>query len=143
MIIEKSIEKKVNFLLENQAQNMGTHLGIKFKKISKNKLIAEMPVNEKSVQPFRILHGGASVALAETLCSIGAWINVSESETAVGVEINANHHCPVKEGGLVIATSTPVQRGKSIHVWETKIEDDRGKLVCTSKCTLAIIKKRK
>ncbi len=143
MIIEKSIEKKVSFLLENQAENMGTHLGIKFKKISRNELIAEMPVNEKSVQPFRILHGGASVALAETLCSIGAWINIPESETAVGVEINANHHRPVKEGGLVIATSTPIQRGKSIHVWETKIEDDRGKLVCTSKCTLAIIKKRK
>ncbi len=143
MSIEKSIEKKVSFLLENQAENMGTHLGIKLKKISRNELIAEMPVNEKSVQPFRILHGGASVALAETLCSIGAWINIPESETAVGVEINANHHRPVKEGGLVIATSTPIQRGKSIHVWETKIEDDRGKLVCTSKCTLAIIKKRK
>ena len=104
-------------------------------------MVAEMPVDERTVQPFRILHGGASVALAETLCSIGAWLHLPESKTAVGLEINANHHRSVKEGGKVIATAKPIQAGRTIHVWETKIVDERGKLVCTSRCTLAIIDK--
>lgn len=139
MIIEDSIREKVDWFFEMSEANMGDALGIKFIKISKSEMVAEMPVNENSVQPFRILHGGASVALAETLCSIGAWVNVSENKTAVGVEINANHIRSVKEGGKVIATSTPVQLGRTIHVWETRIVDERDKLVCISRCTLAII----
>ncbi|MEQ9264657.1 MAG: hotdog fold thioesterase [Balneolaceae bacterium] len=139
MIIEDSIREKVDWFFEMSEANMGDALGIKFIKISKNEMVAEMPVNENSVQPFRILHGGASVALAETLCSIGAWVNVSENKTAVGVEINANHIRSVKEGGKVIATSTPIQLGRTIHVWETRIVDERDKLVCISRCTLAII----
>ncbi len=139
MIIEDSIKDKVSWFFENDQKNMGTNLGIKFLKISKNEMIAEMPVDERTVQPFRILHGGASIALAETLCSIGAWVNLPESKTAVGIEINANHHRPVKEGGKVTATSTPVQMGRTIHVWETKLVDERGKLVCSSRCTLAIV----
>lgn len=142
MIIEDSIREKVDWFFEMSEANMGDALGIKFIKISKNEMIAEMPVNENSVQPFRILHGGASVALAETLCSIGAWVNVSENKTAVGIEINANHHRPVLEGGTITATSTPIQIGRTIHVWETKIVDQRGKLVCTSRCTLAIVDRK-
>jgi 1,4-dihydroxy-2-naphthoyl-CoA hydrolase len=138
MIIENSIKEKVAWFMENQAKNMGTHMGIKFLKITRDEMVAEMPVNENTVQPFRILHGGASVALAETLCSIGAWVNLSDEKTAVGVEINANHHRPVQEGGRVTATAVPLQKGRTIHVWETKIVDERGKLVCTSRCTLAI-----
>lgn len=118
---------------------MGTMMGIKFLKMYRNEMVAEMPVNENTVQPFRILHGGASVALAETLCSVGAWLNIPDDKTAVGVEINANHHRSVKEGGKVIATARPIQTGRTIHVWEIKIEDERGKLVCTSRCTLAIV----
>ena len=139
MIIEDSIKEKVSWFFENDQKNMGTNLGIKFLKISKNEMIAEMPVDERTVQPFRVLHGGASIALAETLCSVGAWVNLPESKTAVGIEINANHHRPVKEGGKVTATSTPIQLGRTIHVWETKLVDERGKLVCSSRCTLAIV----
>lgn len=142
MIIEDSIKEKVNWFLEQNQSNMGTALGMKFLKISREEMIAEMPVDERTVQPFRILHGGASVALAETLCSIGAWANIPDSKTAVGVEINANHHRSVQEGGKVIATATPIQKGRTIHVWETKIVDERGKLVCTSRCTLAIVDRR-
>ena len=142
MEIEKNIEEKVAWFFENQAENMGTTLGISFLKISRNELIAEMPVNSRTVQPFRILHGGASVALAETLCSIGGWVNIPDSKTAVGIEINANHHRSVLEGGRVKAISKPIQLGRTIHVWETKIEDERGKLVCTSRCTLAIVDKK-
>lgn len=143
MVIEDSIREKVDWFLENHSENMGTAMGINFLKISKTEMIAEMPVDHRTVQPFRILHGGASVALAETLCSIGAWANAAEGKTAVGVEINANHHRPVKEGGKVTGTSVPIQIGRTIHVWETKIVDERGKLVCTSRCTLAIVDLKK
>ncbi len=139
MIIEESIKEKVKGFLTKNTENMGTSIGIKFIKISREEMIAEMPVDHRTVQPFRVLHGGASVALAETLCSVGAWVHLPEGKTAVGIEINANHHRPVFEGGKVTATATPIQIGKTIHVWETKIVDERGKLVCTSRCTLAIV----
>ncbi len=139
MIIEDSLNEKVHWFLNKYQSNMGTAIGIKFLKISKTEMIAEMPVDERTVQPFRVLHGGASVSLAETLCSVGAWTHLPEHKTAVGVEINANHHRPVKEGGKVTGTATPIQIGRTIHVWETKIVDERGKLVCTSRCTLAIV----
>ncbi len=139
MIIEDSIKEKAQWFLKRNEANMGTTLGIKFLKISKEEMIGEMPVDERTVQPFRVLHGGASVSLAETLCSVGAWTHLPKNKTAVGVEINANHHRPVKEGGKVTGTATPIQIGRTIHVWETKILDERGKLVCTSRCTLAIV----
>jgi 1,4-dihydroxy-2-naphthoyl-CoA hydrolase len=142
MEIEKNIEEKVAWFFENQTENMGTTLGISYLKISRNELIAEMPVDSRTVQPFRILHGGASVALAETLCSIGSWVNIPDSKTAVGIEINANHHRSVKEGGRVKAIAKPIQLGRTIQVWETRIEDERGKLVCTSRCTLAIVERK-
>ena len=142
MEIEKKIEEKVAWYLNNGAQDMGTTLGLNFIKLATDEVIAEMPVDSRTVQPFRVLHGGASVALAETLCSLGAWFNISDTKTAVGIEINANHHRSVKEGGRVIGIARPIQMGKTIHVWEIKIEDERGKLVCTSRCTLAIIDRK-
>ncbi|MBO6794765.1 MAG: hotdog fold thioesterase [Balneolaceae bacterium] len=142
MHIDKSIEEKVTWFLDQRTDDMGSTLGMKFLKIAKNEMIAEMPVNSATVQPFRILHGGASVALAETLCSVGAWVNCPEHKTAVGIEINANHHRSVPEGGKVTATAVPLQMGRTLHVWETKIVDERGKLVCTSRCTLMIIDKK-
>jgi 1,4-dihydroxy-2-naphthoyl-CoA hydrolase len=142
MNIEKSIKTKVERFLNKQSENMGTAMGIKFLKISRDEVIAEMPVDDRTVQPFGILHGGASVALAETLCSIGAWANLPENKTAMGVEINANHHRSVREGGKITATASPIQTGRTIHVWETKIVDERGKLVCTSRCTLVIVDRK-
>jgi 1,4-dihydroxy-2-naphthoyl-CoA hydrolase len=142
MEIDKNVKNKVADLFENQPKNMAHTLGIDFLKISREELIAEMPVDSRTVQPFRILHGGASVVLAETLCSIGGWLNIPDTKTAVGIEINANHHRSVAEGGKVIAVAKPIQIGRTLHVWETKINDDRGKLVCTSRCTLAIIDRK-
>ena len=142
MNIEKSIKTKVERFLNKQSENMGTAMGIKFLKISRDEVIAEMPVDDRTVQPFGILHGGASVALAETLCSIGVWANLPENKTAMGVEINANHHRSVREGGKITATASPIQTGRTIHVWETKIVDERGKLVCTSRCTLVIVDRK-
>lgn len=102
-----------------------------------------MPVNENTIQPFGILHGGASVALAETLVSIGAWLNIDENKkSAVGIEINANHIRAVKKGGTVIGTGRPVHIGKQTQVWEAKIRTrETNKLVCISRCTLAIVNK--
>lgn len=140
MFIEESLKEKAEFYFDPSKKHMGHALGIKFEHISKEKIIATMPVNENTVQPFRILHGGASVVLAETLASVGAWFSLDDlDKTAVGVEINANHIRSVKEGGMVRGTSTPVKKGSRIHVWETKIEDENGKLVCASRCTLAIV----
>lgn len=123
---------------------MGDALGIEFTSFKPDEIKANMPVSENTVQPFGILHGGASVALAETLASIGAWLNIRhDGKTAVGVEINANHLRPVKLGGRVKATSIPLHKGRKIQVWETRISTDEGKLVCVSRCTLAIVDSRK
>lgn len=143
MIIEDSIKEKAEWFLTKNQSNMSTTLGIKFLKISKMEVIGEMPVDERTVQPFRVLHGGASVSLAETLCSVGAWTHLPENKTAVGIEINANHHRSVLEGGKVTGTATPIQLGKTIHVWDIKIVDEREKLVCTSRCTLAIVDRKR
>lgn len=140
MFIEESLKEKAEFYFNSAKPHMGHAVGIEFEHMSVDKLIATMPVNEKTVQPFRILHGGASVVLAETLASVGAWFSLDGNDkTAVGIEINANHIRSVKEGGFVRGISTPVKKGSRIHVWETRIEDENGKLVCISRCTLAIV----
>lgn len=140
MFIEDSLKEKADFYFNSTKPHMGNALGIEFEHISVDKMIATMPVNENTVQPFRILHGGASVVLAETLASVGAWFSLEGNDkTAVGVEINANHIRSVKEGGFVRGVATPVKKGSRVHVWETKIEDGNGKLICVSRCTLAIV----
>ncbi len=143
MFIEDSLKEKADFYFSSSTPHMGHAVGIEFEYISKDKIIATMPVNENTVQPFRLLHGGASVVLAETLASLGAWFSLDGNEkTAVGVEINANHIRSVQEGGMVRGTSTPVKKGSRIHIWETQIEDDNGKLVCVSRCTLAVVNRK-
>lgn len=143
MHIETSIKNKVDLFFREKGPNMGDALGIQFRSFKKDEVIGLMPVNKNTIQPFGILHGGASVALAETLASIGAWLNLDhDSKTAVGIEINANHIRSVKPGKNVVGTATPVQRGKTIHVWQIEIKTEDGKLVCTSRCTLAIVDKR-
>jgi 1,4-dihydroxy-2-naphthoyl-CoA hydrolase len=115
-------------------------LEIEVVETSKDRVVAKMPVQSKVHQPFGFLHGGASVALAETVASIGAYMNVAENgENAFGLEINANHIRP-KRDGVVTATATPLHRGKTTHVWDIQIVDEAGKLVCVSRCTVAITK---
>lgn len=111
-------------------------LGIEVLEAGKDRVVARMPVGPKVHQPFGLLHGGASLALAETAVSIGAWHNVDrEKEFAVGIEINANHLRAVRDG-TVTATATPIHVGRRTQVWEARIVDDRGKLVCICRCTL-------
>ncbi len=142
MNIEKSIEHLVEFMFKNMPPNMGTALGIEYISITKDEVVATMPVNENTIQPFGLLHGGASVALGETICSIGSWVNCADdNKTAVGIEINANHIRGVRNG-LVKGVAKPVQRGRSIHVWEYSILNEDEKLVCAGRCTLSIVNRR-
>jgi len=124
------------------AKGMAGVLGIEITTLSADKVVATMPVDQRTQQPFGLLHGGASAALAETVASLGAYMNVDqETQAAVGVELNANH-LRGKTEGIVTATATPVRRGRTIHVWDIKIEDEESRLVCVSRCTLAIVNKR-
>lgn len=114
-------------------------LEIEFLEASPEKVVATMPVQPKVHQPFGLLHGGASVALAETVASTGAFLSVADQGmTAVGLEINANHLRGVREG-LVTATATPLHKGRTTHVWQIEIKDQQGKMVCISRCTMAIV----
>ena len=143
MQIEDKIRYKVEKLLASTHKNMGDALGIEFLIFSRDEMRAKMPVDENTVQPFGILHGGASVALAETLASVGAYLNITDdSKVAVGLEINANHIKSVKLGAHVIGIAKPIHRGAQTQVWETRIETETGKLVSISRCTLAVVKGR-
>lgn len=115
-------------------------LGIEITLLEKGKVIATMPVDERTRQPFGLLHGGASVALAETVASIGAYELVDkEVEAVAGLEINANHVRPKTEG-VVTAVATVLHQGKSTQVWDIKITDEQDRLICVSRCTMAVIK---
>lgn len=127
--------------MEISQKNMGQALGIEFLSFKKEEVKASMPVDENTIQPFGILHGGASVALAETIASIGAWLYADDSKSAVGVEINANHIKAISKGNTVIGTATPVRCGRKVHVWEVKIHTEEGKLVCVSRCTLMMVER--
>lgn len=116
-------------------------LGIRFTEIGPDYLRGTMPVDARTHQPYGLLHGGASAALAETLGSTAAGMCVGEGEGVVGIEINANHLSGVREG-LVTGTARPLHVGRSTQVWEIRIEDEAGKLVCVSRLTLAVIRRR-
>ena len=120
--------------------NMGTHIGIEFLELGPNFLKGTMPVDERTTQPFGILHGGASCVLSESLGSVAAWMTIDpEKFRAVGVQISCNHIRAVTEGS-VIGTCTPVHTGRRTQVWQTDItEEATGKRVANSMLTVAII----
>ncbi|MDQ0246237.1 uncharacterized protein (TIGR00369 family) [Bacillus fengqiuensis] len=118
-------------------------LGIEIGEMSADRVTATMPVHAETHQPFGLLHGGASVVLAETVASMGTWNLIDqENEAAVGLEINANH-IRGKRDGIVTAVGTPLHKGRTTMVWDIKIVDEEKKLICVSRCTVAIIKKKK
>lgn len=123
---------------------MGEMLGIVFTEIGPDFLAAAMPVTAKNVQPYRILHGGASVALAETLGSVASTLCLGDlnTQTGVGLEINANHLKSVNEGGMVTAVCKPIRLGRQVHVWQIEIRDQKGELSCISRLTVAIVARR-
>ncbi|WP_374284140.1 hotdog fold thioesterase [Novosphingobium sp.] len=119
--------------------SMNSWLGIEFVDCGDNWIKARMPVNERTQQPFKRLHGGASVALAETVGSVAAsWCVDNTKFVGVGMEINANHIRPAYSG-WVYATARPEALGRTTQVWTIRIEDEAGKLVCISRFTVAVI----
>ena len=115
------------------------HLGIVLTEAGEDWLRGTMPVDARTHQPFGILHGGASVALAETLGSMAGNLTVDTTrEMVVGLEINANHVRAVREG-TVTGTARALHIGRSTQVWEIRIENEAGKLVCVSRITLAVV----
>ena len=116
-------------------------LGIELTEQSAERIVATMPVHAATHQPFGLLHGGASVVLAETVASFGTWHAIDQqNEIAVGLEINANH-IRGKKDGVVTAIGTPLHRGRTTMIWDIKIMDEEERLICVSRCTVAIIQK--
>ena len=127
--------------LNNGPEYIGTHLGIQFTDWDDNSLSATMPVNNVTKQPWGILHGGASVVLAETIGSYASTFLIDNDKyVAVGLEVNANHLRPAT-GGKVTGICEPFHIGRKTHVWNIKIKDENEKLVCISRLTVAIIEK--
>ena len=116
------------------------HLGIEFTEAGEGYLTARMPVDGRTHQPFGILHGGASVVLAESLGSVASWMLLDDptKQRAVGLEVNANHLRAVRSG-WVYGRCTPIHTGRTTHVWDIRITDEQEKLVCISRLTVAII----
>jgi uncharacterized protein (TIGR00369 family) len=114
------------------------HLGIELTELGADHLTGRMPVDSRTLQPFGILHGGASVLFAETLVSCAATFVAAPGKACVGMEINANHLRPVSSG-WVTGTARPISLGRRSQVWEVRIVDGNDKLVCVSRCTMAVI----
>ena len=120
-------------------ENLANALGIELTVLTKERVVATMPVDGRTRQPFGILHGGASVALAETVASIAGTLNVDlEKYIVVGLEINANH-VRAKRDGMVTGTATPIHIGRSTQVWSVTIVDEEQRTICVSRCTLAVV----
>lgn len=125
-------------LNKTSAGTMVEHLGIIYTRLDDDTLEAEMPVDNRTQQPFGLLHGGASVVLAETLGSMAGFLTTTEGQCVVGTEVNASHHRAVASG-TVRGVCKPLHLGKSSQVWEIAIFDARDKRCCTSRLTTALI----
>lgn len=131
-----------NLMKSNTEGTLIEALEIDYVELSLDRVVLTMPVGPKTKQPAGLLHGGASVALAETAASIATSLNVDVSKyNAVGLEINANHVRGKREG-IVKAIATPLHKGRTTMIWEIKIVDEEEKLICISRCTMAIITKQ-
>ena len=123
-------------------ETLGDTLGMEIVEGSAERVVATMPVEPRHHQPLGYLHGGATVALAETVASVGAYLAAPEGYTAFGQEINANHLRPMREG-LLTATGTPIHVGRTSQVWGVEVRGQDGKMVCVSRCTLAVVPLRR
>ena len=134
------LETTLEALNEMCKSTMMEHLGIVFTNVEGASITATMPVDHRHHQPYGIMHGGASVTLAETVGSVSAHVAVGKNAYTVGLEINANHIRSVRSG-IVTAVSNPIHIGKSTHVWEVRITDEQDRLVCVSRITMAVLQK--
>src|SRR2546423_6758261 len=121
-----------------EKDGLGKTLGIEVVELTPERVVATMPVTPRHHQPWGSLHGGASVALAETVASTGGSLNCPRGMAAFGMEINADHLRPKREG-LLTAVGTPLHRGRTTQVWEVNIYDEENILICATRCTLAVV----
>jgi uncharacterized protein (TIGR00369 family) len=122
-----------------ERESLDRTLGIAYEELSADRVVATMPVVPRVHQPLGYLHGGASVALAESVASMGANATAfAQGKAAFGLEINANHLRP-KQDGLLRAVAEPLHKGRTTHVWQVRIYDEDGHLVCAARCTLALV----
>ena len=133
-------ETSLEALQNNRAETLVEHLGIQVTELGDDYIIATMPVDHRTHQPMGILHGGASIALAETVGSIAANLAVDKAHYCVGLEINGNHLKSVRSG-KVFAKASAVHLGRSTQVWDIRISDGDDKNVCISRLTMAVLKK--
>ena len=132
--------KEINQFCQN---SLISHLGIEFLECTETKVVATMPINSTTHQPLGYLHGGASLALAETVGTAGSLFNIdTEKYLAFGMSVSGNHISSIRDG-VVTATATIVHRGKTTHVWDVEIKDETGKLISVARVTNAIVKKQK
>ena len=136
--MSKKEEIQIDYNIQNTLQSA---IGIEITDIEDDFVCGKMPVDNRTKQPFGLLHGGASVALAETLGSIGGTAKVNNNETVVGIAINASHLKSVRDG-WVYGKATPIQINKKIQVWEIKIINETKELICICRLTLAVVLKK-
>jgi 1,4-dihydroxy-2-naphthoyl-CoA hydrolase len=128
--------------IQHRCENtMCSHLGMKFTEVGDDYLVATMPVDHRTVQPAGLLHGGASVALAESLGSIASALCISKEKMPVGVEINANH-LKASRSGVVTGKVTPLRLGQTLHVWNIDIRNADGDLTCVSRLTVMVVDRK-
>jgi 1,4-dihydroxy-2-naphthoyl-CoA hydrolase len=138
--------KRAPDVAELQQTTKGTlleHLGLMIEGVGDDWISLRMPVDHRTIQPYGILHGGASLALAESLGSLASVLCIEDpsTHTPVGVEINANHLRPVPDGQFVIGTLSPIRIGRRMHVWNIEIRDPQDRLVCISRLTIMIVER--
>lgn len=119
-------------------ETLDSTLGVRYLKLEKDEVVAELDVGPKVHQPFGFLHGGATVALAESVASVGGFLNCPPGHAAFGLEINCNH-LRKKQEGVIRAVGRPLHVGRTTQVWEIKVYDEEGRLVAASRCTLAVV----
>ena len=135
-------EKKISQILLANKNTLSDSIGLEITNIGDDFVCGKIPVDNRTKQPWGLLHGGASLALAETLGSIAGSLQLNETnKMIVGVEINANHLKSVKSG-WVYGTALPIKIGKKLQIWEVRIIDDNKQLICISRLTLAVIHKK-
>lgn len=121
-----------------EKESLNKDLGIEHVELEAERVVMTMPVDGRHHQPLGYLHGGASVVLAESAATVGAWLNCPPGKVAFGSEINASHLRP-KRSGTLTAVGTPIQIGRKEQVWEVHIRDEEDKAVCVSRCRLAVV----
>jgi 1,4-dihydroxy-2-naphthoyl-CoA hydrolase len=122
-----------------QKSSMPKNLGVEFADLSPVRVVASIPVDDRHLQPLGFLHGGASVTLAESVATVGAWLNCPPGKMALGSAINANHLGTKRPGGRLVAVGIPDYVNSEKQVWEVDIRDESDERVCVARCTLTVV----